>query len=180
MCYNESMNTLPLQSPDIIVSEYTNHEQVYLDLVNDFIDTNIEYVIKFLYMSGVTTLHSCEGNPKDTSQGLKSKRGYIHFYNAAHLQRAVILLHNIALANNNVKLADYIMQENTFKIKKNGDITSVRKNWDYEIAWTTAHPGDKRDNPYRGYSLTAVLRIPHAHICLLNSYLAAPYGVLAQ
>lgn len=165
------MNTFTTSDLQPIVSEYTDHEQVYSPVVGDFLDTNIVHLINFLVMKGVLTLHSCEGNPKKSPKSKGPKRGYIHFYNADNMQRALVLLHEVALKEKNKRLADFIMQENSFRIKKNGDIDFVRQNWDYEISWTTAHPWDRRDNPYNGYSLTTVLRIPHKHIVLLNEYL---------
>jgi len=161
---------------------YVKHNQVFSSLFKEYIDENIVYFLEYLKQEEIITLHSCEGDPIDFHTkslfSLNSKdpeydgKGYIHFYNAEHLGKALIACHTLALSNNDLVLASNIMQEQEVLFGSNDNIFFNYFNWDYEIGWTTVHPWNEHErcHPYQGRSLTAIVRVPHEHLLSLNEY----------
>jgi hypothetical protein len=162
---------------------YTVHSQTYSPLLDAWIDEKILNFIEYLKLENISTLHSCEGDPVDfyeDSQPIFSEnsdledngKGYIHFYNAEHLEKAIIASDSLARQFGDETLSRNILQQKEFFLNENNEFVLNYFTWDYEISWTTVHPWNQheRHNPYQGHSLTAVLRIPHNHLILLNTY----------
>jgi len=160
------------------VIEYipTGHETVISRTVNADVDKGIVNVIDFLNDNGIVTLHCCEGSPSSLRKNASEKKlriveqGYIHFADANHLERTLILLAEVAEEAGEWALSGRILNQTNEYPEDDSYGLFLKKRWKYEVAWSSARVEGVEG--FRGWRFTAVARFDHEDAVLLNSLLA--------
>jgi len=155
-------------SEELVLEDYITHATVISRTVNAPVDAGIVNVIDFLNDNGVVTLHCCEGTSDSDPNSVN--RGYIHFADASHLERALVLLAKVAEEDDKWELSDRILNNQRDYPKKKGYTPDWRQRWKYEVAWSSARVDGVEG--FRGWRFTAVARFAHEDAAMLNALLA--------